>query len=1110
MYKKITELLFRRDSCVFSNSLLKMKLTFILLVSTFLQIRAEGFAQKVSLTVTNAPISEVIAQIKSQTDFDFLYNNITLKEAKPITVKATDMDIMKVLDLCFANQPFEYRIQNRIIFITAKANSAEAKPASLWQFQQVKGVVKDGSTGETLPGVTIKIEGAPSGAITDVNGAFSIQVPGANAILVVSYIGYLTQRIPLSGKSNLEIKMIKSETKLDEIVVVGYGTQRKIDVTGAVSSVKGNDITKQASVNPVSALQGKVAGVSITNNATPGSSPQITIRGTGTIYGKTGVLYVVDGVWYDDISFLNPADITNISILKDASSQSIFGIRAANGVVLVITVHGKTGDPKINYNGYVGIQKVTNTVKMTNASEYANAVNESYAIASQTPLFSNTDLGEGTDWYKQILRTAMVNNHQISVNGASDKSSYNFSLGYLNQDGIIENNNYKRYTVRLSNDFTLVKGLKIGYNVTGSMSNSNNVPESITRDIYIAAPVLSVFNADGSYGDPAKLQLGNGTNVNPQATLDFSNYKTTKYRLTGNVYAEWNFAKHLTFKTSAGGDFGQEEVRNYVPLYYATTLQNSKNSSLDVTRIENRNWILENTLSYDNKWNDHSLTILVGQTAQRFKSYTMVGSALNVPNRSDGDLYLSLGDSRQIKDEGTLSTVNSYFTRANYAFQNKYLLNASIRADGASQFYGGDDLWGYFPSVGAGWVISNEAFMKDQHLFTNLKLRGSWGKVGNAGVPINPTTLTVKQTSGMIAFFNGVASTGASVTTIVPPALFWERSEGTDVGLEMGFLANKLSVEADYYNRTTKQAIFDIPVLGSLGTSNSSIIGNQADFRNRGFEFLVNWADKTAGGLTYSISANVGINSNKVLNVTSGNNYIDRGGTGLNNGVTPTRTTAGYPIGSFFGYEVSGIIQNAEELAASGQSGARAGDFRYVDQNKDGVVDGRDRVMLGNPNPKYSYGVNTTFGYKDFDLTVDIQGVADVDVYNANLGNRFGNENFTKDFYDNRWTGPGSTNSYPSASLAGGTNSQANSFYVESGAYIRLRNIQLGYALPQALLSKWKMQKLRVFANAQNALNLFGYRGFSPEVGGEPTSTGVDFKVYPLFATYNLGVNLTF
>jgi TonB-linked SusC/RagA family outer membrane protein len=975
----------------------------------------------------------------------------------------------------------------------------------------VTGVVTDAADRTAIPAVSILVKGTTTGTQTDASGRYSINA-APNSTLVFTYIGYTTSEVAVNNRPTINIALQSAAQNLEQVVVVGYGTQRKIDVTGSVSSVKGEDISKQASVNPVGALQGKVAGVSITNNGAPGASPQITIRGTGTIYGNTGVLYVVDGVWYDDISFLNPADIANISILKDASSQSIYGIRAANGVVLVTTVRGKKGDATINYNGYVGIQSVTNAVEMTNATEYATAVNELYDLIGSDPLFANTNLGEGTNWRDVVLRDAMVTNHQLSVNGGSEKSTYNLSLGYLNQDGIVKNNNYKRYTARLSSDFQLLEPLKVGYNVTGTSSASKDAPGSIFRGLFAASPVVPVFNPDGSYGDPNTFNLGNGSNMNPQATLDFYNQRGAKYRVTGNVFAELKFLKNFTLKTSFGGDFGQEEVRSYTPEYFATTAQNATTSVLGVNRVETRNWIIENTLSYDRKINDHTFTALIGQTAQRFKSYTLNATAQNVPFNSDADLYLSLGDaaSRIINDSGTLNTAASYFGRLNYSFKNKYLLNASLRADGASQFFGGSDLWGYFPSIGAGWVITNEGFMDNQTLFTNLKLRGSWGKVGNAGVPINPTTQLVSQGAGQIAFFNGLPYTGAGITTIVPPAIFWERSAGTDIGLEMGFLKNRLNVELDYYNRTTEQAIFDIPIFGSLGTSNSRLIGNQADFRNRGFEASATWSDKTAGDLTYSISANIGINNNKVLNVTTGSNPIYAGGAGLVSGALATRTVAGSPIGEFFGYQVAGIFQTNEEATASAQAGTTAGDFRYVDQNNDGLIDGRDRIALGNPNPKYNYGVNTNFAYKNFDLTLDIQGVAGVDIYNANLGYRFGNENFTKEFFDNRWTGQGSTNTYPSAKLGGATNYLPNDFYVESGAYIRLRNIQLGYSLPTQLVSKWKMRKLRVFANAQNALNLFGYRGFSPEVGGTPTNAGMDVNVYPLFATYNMGVNVTF
>ncbi|RZK81804.1 MAG: TonB-dependent receptor [Pedobacter sp.] len=975
----------------------------------------------------------------------------------------------------------------------------------------VKGTVTDGGDKTTIPSVSVVVKGTQNGTRTDATGAYAITAP-ANATLVFTYVGYTTQEVQINSRTTINVELASSSQELEQVVVVGYGTQRKLDVTGSVATVKGEDISKQASVNPVGALQGKVAGVSITNPGAPGASPQITIRGTGTIYGNSGPLYVVDGVWYDDINFLNPADIANISILKDASSQSIYGIRAANGVVLVTTTKGKKGDAVINYNGSFGYQGVTNAVEMANATEYATAVNEAYALLGQPALFANTNLGEGTDWYDQILRTAMVTNHQLSISGGSEKSTYNLSLGYLNQDGIVKKNNYKRYTARLSNDFQLFTPLKVGYNVTASSSRSNDAPTTIFRSLYAASPVVPVFKPDGSYGDPNDFALGNGSNMNPQATLDFFNQRTTKYKVTGNVFAELKFAKDFTFRTSFGGDFGQDEVRGYVPVYRASSTQLNTNSRLDIDRIEDRNWIIENTLTYDKRWEDHSLTVLAGQTAQRRKQYTLNADAQNVPFSTESDLYLALGDAatRSIIDAGTLNTFSSYFARANYAYKNRYLLNASFRRDGASQFFGGSDLYGSFPSIGAGWVISNEDFMKDQKIFSNLKLRGSWGKVGNGGVPFNPTTLTVDQSAALIAFFGGLPNTGASIRTIVPPSIFWERSAGTDIGLEMGFLDNRLTFETDYYNRVTEQAIFDIPVLGSIGTTNSSIIANQADIQNRGIEFTATWATKTDKGFNYSISGNVGINNNKVMNVTSGSNPIYKGGAGITSGYLSTRTVNNRPIGEFFGYRVDGVFQTQAEADAWTNNSFKAGDFKYADVNGDGTIDLLDRVVLGNPNPKFTYGVNTNFAYKNFDLTLDIQGVAGVDVFNANLSNRFGNENYTKDFIDNRWTGAGSSNSYASSNLASGLNNAPNSFYVESGDYIRLRNIQLGYTLPQAIVSKWKAQRLRVFLNAQNAVNIFGYKGFSPEVGGSPTNAGIDTNVYPLFATYNFGLNLTF
>ena len=980
----------------------------------------------------------------------------------------------------------------------------------------VKGKVTDAATGETLIGVSIAVKGTPTGTQTDVNGQYSITAP-PTATLVLSYVGYTSQEVPVSGQTAIDIKLQPSANELQQVVVIGYGTQRKIDNTGSIATVKGADVQKQASTNAISALQGKVAGVSITNNGQPGASPQISIRGLGTVYGNVSPLFVVDGVWYSDISFLNNADIENITILKDASSTAIYGIRAANGVVLITTKHGVKGKPVINYNGYAGWQSVTNQVQMANGTEYATAINELYAYNNVTPpLFSNpASFGKGTDWYGQILQNAFVTNHQVSISGGTDHYTYNYSFGLLDQDGIVKTNNYKRYTIHLANDFTPVKGLKIGYSANGLFSNSRDVDGGIFHQLFGAAPTLPVHYKDGSYGDPADYHTGDGNNYNPQATIDFFNHHSKNDRLNGDVHAELTIIKNLKFKTSFGGDIAQAEARGYTPIYYATLAQKSTATNLDVTHNETRNWIWENTLTYDYLYKGNKITALVGYSAQNNRNYENDGHEQGVPNVTGGSLTGSfpVNTNPVYYANPTLqlhTRALSQFARINYAYEDRYLLNASIRHDGASQFY--PNAYGYFPSIGGGWVISNESFMKGQTVFDNLKLRGSWGKVGNSVVPINPSVQTVSSDPYLTAIFGNPQAPyqGSSINTVVPPVIVWEKAVATDFGIEGTILHNKLSFEADYYNRETQDAIFSIPILASVGTNSGSIIGNQASIRNRGVEFLLSWKDHPSNDFSYSVSANMGINNNVVLNVITGRNPIYMGGNGIANGALATRTVEGEPIGEFYGYKVVGVFQTAAQVAASKQPNALPGDFIYQDTNGDGSITTKDRVVLGNPNPKINYGINTSFNYKRFDLALDFQGVADVSVYNANIAYRYGNENFTQDFFTHRWHGPGTSNTYPSVNVGSNANAAPNSFYVESGAYFRLRNAQLGYTIPASMLTKWKIQSIRLFANAQNPINVFGYHGFSPEVGGSVGNMGIDANVYPLYATYNFGVNVTF
>jgi TonB-linked SusC/RagA family outer membrane protein len=974
--------------------------------------------------------------------------------------------------------------------------------------------------GAELPGASVLLKGTTTGVPTDIDGKYSISVPGPASVLVFSMIGMATQEITVGTKTVIDVMLEDDARSLNEVVVVGYGTQRKLDVTGAVTQIKGAEISKQPSMNAVSALQGKVAGVQINNSGKPGEAPQIRIRGVGTAYGSANPLYVVDGVWFDDISFLNSADIESMNILKDASSQSIYGVRAANGVVLITTKKGKSGKAVVDYNGFVGFQKVTNQIKMANANEYATMVNELSEINGKSAFLDPTQFGEGTDWYRQILRNAFITNHQLSVSGGGEKNTYNFSIGYLNQDGIVEKNNFKRYTARLQNDFQVLKSLKIGYTATGSFSKSNDEAGGIFRQLYSAGPVVPVYYSDGTYGDPTDYNLGDGNNYNPQATIDSFNQNTKKTLLNANAYAELTILDGLTFKTSLGGRYGQDETRSYTPDYVATFKQRNTTSRLEFTRPQTRYWIFENTLTYTKDLGKHSFTALLGQSAQRDQFYKLTASALNVPYTREGDLFLTLGnaDGRNVTDEGDLGTYASYFGRVNYSFNDRFLLNASLRADGSSKFFQGGNAWGYFPSVGAGWVISNEPFMQDQNVFDNLKLRASWGKIGNASVPSNLSTLTVATGGNLAAIFGGQVNTGASINSIIPPTTYWERGVGTDVGLEFAMLKNRLSLEVDYYIKKTEMAIFDIPVLNSIGTASGRIVGNQATFQNKGFEAALSWKDQINSDFSYAISANAGLNNNKVLSVTSGSNPIYDGGVGLTSGALATRTIVGDPIGSFYGYIGDGIFQTQDEVNRSAQPNAKPGDFKYRDISgtsgtPDGAISSLDRQVIGNPNPKITYGINTSFNYKTIDLSLDFQGVAKADIYNANLGWRYGNENFTKDYFDNRWHGEGTSNTYPSANIGGGSNYLPNSFFVQNGSYFRVRNAQLGYTFPEAFNERLKIRKLRLFANAQNPLNFFKYKGLSPEVRAnenKPTQAGIDANVYPLSATYNFGINVTF
>jgi TonB-linked SusC/RagA family outer membrane protein len=1004
--------------------------------------------------------------------------------------------------------------------------------SAMAQERVVTGKVTDQGDNSPIPGVNVVVQGTSKGTTTDVDGNYSLSLaPGENT-LVFTFVGYKTQTIDVSARTTVDIVLESDVTSLNEVVVVGYGEQRKVDITGSIANVEGETINRQPNVNPISSLQGRVAGVQITNSGAPGASPQIRIRGLGTVYGSTSPLYVVDGVWYEDISFLNPADIDNISILKDASAQAIYGVKAANGVVLISTKRGaREGNFTVSYNGFVGNQVVTNLVEMATGPQYAEIVNEldqiNHTVSGSTdpfvPRYADPSSYGTTEWHRQILRNAFIQNHNLSIAGGTEKANHSFSLGFVDQNGIVEQHNYKRYTGRLQSEFRPFEIFKIGYTATAALGKSNDIPGGIFHELFSASPITPVYYSDGAYGDPNDYRAGGSNLFNPQATLDFFDQQSKNYRVTGNIFAELTLFKSLTFRTSLGGDWGQNEVNKFDPLYVATFAQRNTISKLTLTEDVTRNWIFENTLTYSKDVNDHSIKVLVGQGAQAYRFNKRIITALNV-EKEDRYHFVDLGTDVTVDDVDPgfppayplYYTLASYFARVNYAFQDKYLLTLSYRADGSSKF-AGENRWGYFPSIGAGWVISEEGFMANQSIFDNLKLRGSWGKIGNMSVPANLSILTVSR--GPEYYYVGgdeSISPGAAIDRFVPPTTYWEKGVGTNIGMEGALMDSKLTFELDYYIRDTEDAIFNAPILRSGGSASSGIIANQATYRNSGFEFVLGWNDQKTTDFGYSVSANVSINKNEVLEVASGKNPL-RQAVGTTGGATNTRTVLGEPIGHFYGYRVVGIFQDQSDIDnhVSGdgdilQPTAQPGDFKYADTNGDGAIDDKDYVILGNPNPRVLYGINTNWRYKNFDLSLDFQGVAGVEIYNATWAARFGVENYSKDFYENRWHGPGTSDEYPSAYIGGGQNYLPNSFYVEKGDYFRVRNVQLGYTFPTSMTGKWKMSNLRIYLNAQNPINIFKYRGFTPEISGGPTVAGVDTNVYPLYATYNFGVNLTF
>jgi TonB-linked SusC/RagA family outer membrane protein len=952
------------------------------------------------------------------------------------------------------------------------------------------------ASGEALSGASVRVKGSSRGTTTDNNGNFSITVPD-NAILVFSAVGYDETEIAVAGKSEINISLNQANKVMEQVIVVGYGSARKKDLTGSSVTVRGSEIINTPVLTATQAIQGKVAGVQITASGAPGSAPNVRIRGTGSILGGADPLYVVDGIITNDIRNINSADILSMDILKDASSTAIYGARAANGVVLITTKAGTKGKFTVNYNAYAGVKLLTHTVEMAGPNLFTIYSNE----AAGAPAILASDITGSADWYNVLTRPAIFHNHNLSLSGGKNKYRYFFSAGYLKEQGTLLDNDYTRFTFRYNHDYTISSKFKIGNNLGFSHYISNNKPYSLFTQAYIAAPIYNPKNADGSYGYTTKSDVGN-----PLATLEYTNDRSWGIRLQGTIWGEYQVMKGLSFRSSFGIDAEQNNGRNYAPVYFVgPTTQKNEVSDLRYSRDSIYQWVWDNFFTWDKKFGtDHNLKVVVGHTAERRNGWSSSATKNGVANdKSLWELNFkdTAGGQQNFRDPiGNYYRRESYFIRANYRFREKYLVNATFRRDANSNF-SKKNRWGNFPSIGLGWLISSEDFMAKQTFFDMLKLRASYGWVGND--VIAPGQFDLRPTDQLYAYFGTNRYNGATVTGIVDPNLKWEVVKEFDLGAEFSALNDRFTGELDYYFKRATDALYTVRYL-NVGFGNS-FLTNAADVVNKGVEIALGWKNSLNKSTRYSLRGNITFNHNNVEKVGLGR-AINFGS--LGNGWSATQTLVGHSIGSFWVFKTNGIFQNAAEVAAYPHVlNAQPGDLRLVDVNNDGVIDGDDRVHVGSHQPKFYYGFNGTLNWKKFDFALDIFGVSGNKVYNAKKGVRYGgNYNLEYDVAKNRWQ-PGSNNNSIPRAYNGVP--YPSDYFIESGSFVRINNVTVGYNFQVGGGNK-RIDQLRVFASANNPYIYTKYTGFTPELPGNQNEAGIELNIYPIASTYTIGVNVQF
>lgn len=1000
---------------------------------------------------------------------------------------------------------------------------------------QVKGVVTSADDGQPLPGVSISVKGTTTGALSDMNGSYSLTAP-ANSILVFSFVGMKTQEITVTSSTTLNVVLESDMEMIDEIIVVGYGTQKKSLVTGAIAKVDGEELKKAADMRVTQALQGKTAGVVITSNSgQPGDQISVRIRGTGT-NGDAEPLYIIDGLPMSGAGtdFLNSNDIASIEVLKDAASCAIYGARGANGVVLITTKTGRT-DTKmsVSYDGFYGIQNPWKKIPVLNAAEYVLLTNEGSINAGQAPKFSEADIAgftSDTDWQDEMFNyNAPKQNHSLSFMGGSDKLEYSSSINYYDQDGIVAKgkSNFKKigYRLNAAGNFGFFKlGGNINLvNITSrGISTNDHFGLSLGQALNMP-PIVPVKYSDGTWATPEDFGIGLQEITNPVAMLSYNNSKTRTNKLIGNVYGEVDFGKindalkGLVLRSSFGGEYALVNTNTYTPLYYLDAMHFSIIDKVGKYMDIYSRWNLENVVTYTKSFGEHNFTAMAGTTAFKDMFENLWGGKSDLIFDDFEHAYIDNATDPESTDAGggySEHTVASLFGRVNYDLKNRYMLAATIRRDGSSRF-GSENKYGYFPSVSAGWVISRENFMSNlSNVVDVLKLRASWGQNGSENIGNFKYTSVIGNQN--IYYFGDLKTqfNGTQPNGIANPSLKWETSEQTNIGFDLTTLNNSLTVVLDYYIKKTKDWLVTAPVPMIVGNSAPTINGGAV--RNSGIEAEVTYK-KQLGNIFLTATINGAFNRNKVLDIRNAEKRLQGGDGGFGqSGILFAEI--GTPMGVFYGVKTDGIFQNQGQIdayvnEAGGliQPNAVPGDIKFIDSDLDGSITDGDRVQIGAPFPDFTGGLNLSVEYMGFDLNMFMYAALGQEIYDATRRYDVIGSNYRADWL-NRWTGEGTSNYYPRVTAVDNNmNMQtASDFYIHDGSFVRLRNITLGYTLPKNVTQFLKVGKVRVYVSSENLLTFTKYLGFDPEIGGGVFSNGVDNGIYPQSRTFMTGININF